>query len=444
MTTSRANPQRGAGPPRAAGRQPTLVLVGRPNTGKSTLFNRLVGGRVAITMREPGITRDRIIRPAEWAGRRFQVIDTGGLDFAADDEIGLGINRQVEIALAEADVVVMVVDGREGLTGLDAEVAERLRRRSLGFLLAVNKLDALRDFDAAEFHRLGADGLHTISAEHGLGVGDLLDEIVRRLPPEPARLHRKAVALAVLGRPNVGKSSFLNVLIGSERALVTPIPGTTRDVIEADFELDGRHYRILDTAGIRRKARVTESVEYFSVTRAVDVIERSDIVLLVLDVTEGPTAQDKKIANLVVERNRGLVVVANKTDLVKVGIEDKVREYVARELAFIAWAPVVYTSCVRAEGIADAVRRAGAVFDAGGRHVSSALLRAGLLDRLNARPPRRDCRLSGLSQTGTRPPRFRLRASDPDALDANYRKSVVNGLRRFGFEGWPIRLIVAP
>ncbi|MFO7639342.1 MAG: ribosome biogenesis GTPase Der [bacterium] len=420
----------------------TVVLVGRPNTGKSTLFNRLVGGRVAITMREPGITRDRIIRDAEWTGRRFQVIDTGGLDFAAADEIGKGINRQVEIALAEADMVVLVVDGREGLTALDEEVAARLRRRSLRFLLAVNKLDATTGFDEAEFHRLGALGLFALSAEHGLGIGSLLDELVKHLPPDPVCRRRQAVSLAVLGRPNVGKSSFLNALVGSERALVTPIPGTTRDVIEAGFDLDDRHFRILDTAGIRRKARVTEAVEYFSVTRALDVIERSDVVLLIIDVTEGPTAQDKKIANLIEDRNRGLVVVANKTDLVKPGIEERVREYVARELAFISWSPVAYTSCLKGEGIADAVRTAGRVYEAGGRHVSSALLRAGLLDRLAARPPRRDCRLLGLNQTGTRPPRFRIRASDPDALDPNYRKSVVSGLRRFGFEGWPIRLIV--
>ncbi|MFO7675965.1 MAG: ribosome biogenesis GTPase Der [bacterium] len=420
----------------------TVVLVGRPNTGKSTLFNRLVGGRVAITMREPGITRDRIIRDAEWTGRRFEVIDTGGLDYAAEDEIGRGINRQVGIALAEADVVVMVVDGRAGLTALDEEVGDRLRRRGLEFLLAVNKLDAPRQFDAAEFHRLGAAGLFEISAEHGLGIGDLLDAVVARLPEDKPALRRKAVSLAVLGRPNVGKSSFLNALVGSERALVTPVPGTTRDVIEAGFEFEGRHYRILDTAGIRRKARVTESVEYFSVTRAVDVIERCDITLLVLDVTEGPAAQDKKIANLVVDRNRGLVVVANKTDLVTRGLEDKVRDYVARELAFIGWAPVVYTSCLLGKGIGDAVSAAGRVYEAGGRQVSSALLRAGLLDRLAARPPRRDCRLTGLSQTGTRPPRFRLRASDPAAVDPAYRKSVINGLRRFGFEGWPIILNV--
>jgi len=421
----------------------TVVLVGRPNTGKSTLFNRIVGGRIAITMREPGITRDRIIRDAEWTGRHFQVIDTGGLDFGAADEISRGINRQVDIALAEADVVVMVVDGREGPAPLDEEVADRLRRRNVGFLLAVNKLDARRDFDETEFHRFGASGLFAIAAEHGTGVAELLDEVVKLLPDAPPRLRRKAVSLAVLGRPNVGKSSFLNVLTGSERALVTPIPGTTRDVIEAGFELDGRSFRILDTAGMRRKAKVTESVEYFSVTRAVDVIQRSDVVLLVMDVTEGPTAQDKRIANLVVDRNRGLVVVANKQDLVKPGLTDKLRDYVARELAFISWAPVMWTSCLTGEGVADAVRRAGTVYEAGARHVSSALLRAGLLDALVARPPRRDCRVLGLNQTGTRPPRFRLRVSDPDALTDSYRKSVVSGLRRFGFEGWPIRLIVA-
>jgi GTP-binding protein len=418
-----------------------VALVGRPNTGKSTLFNRLVGRRIAITLHEPGITRDRIIRTAEWSGKRCQVIDTGGLVPDADDEIQRQIERQVRVALAEADVVVLVVDGRDGCHPLDQEIAARLRREGTRFLVAVNKLDARREFDEAEFHALGGDRLFPISAEHGIGVDDLLEEVFDRFGKVPRAPGRESLPLAILGRPNVGKSSFLNALLGSERSIVTAIPGTTRDVIEQDFELDGRAFRLIDTAGIRRRTRVTDGVEFYSVTRALDTIDRCAVALLVVDATEGPTSQDQRLARLIDSRARGLVVVANKMDLVPRNLVDDVERWVDRHLAFVGYAPVAWTSALNGTGVADAVREAGRVHDAGGRQLSNALLRESVLPRLQRRQPAYNCRVLAISQTGTRPPVFRLRLSNPAAADKTWLRFVVTEIRRaFGFAGYPVRV----
>ncbi len=419
----------------------TVVLVGRPNTGKSTLFNRLVGGRVAITLREPGITRDRIIRTAEWLGNRFQVIDTGGLVPGSEDEMAGQIERQVRVALEEADVVVLVVDGQTGPAPLDEEIGARLHKEGRPFLLAVNKLDARRDYDSSEFHGLGGEKLLPISAEHGIGVDDLLDEIISRLPEKLVRTGRDALALAILGRPNVGKSSFLNALLGDERAIVTATPGTTRDVVEENFQLDKRVYRLLDTAGIRKQAKVHDAVEYYSVSRAIDVIERCNIALLVVDATEGPTSQDKKLASLIEDRGKGLIIVANKMDLVPSDLIRKVQDWTTTRMSFVGYAPVVFTSALRNEGIADAVRQAGLMHEAGGRHLSNALLRETALERIQRKPPKYNCRVLGLSQLGTRPPLFRLRLSSPEGMNPAYRRHVAAEIRRcFPFQGYPIRI----
>jgi len=417
----------------------TVALVGRPNTGKSTLFNKLVGGRIAITLREPGITRDRIIRTAEWAGRAFQVIDTGGLVPDSDDVMDCQIENQVSVALGEADVIVLVVDGREGLSPLDADIARRLRRGETKFLVAVNKLDARRDFDPAEFHALGGEELVPISAEHGTGVDELLDAILPRLPGPKRAGPKRAVGLAILGRPNVGKSSLLNALLGDERAIVTDIPGTTRDVIEETVELDGRAFRLLDTAGIRKRARVKDAVEYYSVSRAIDVIERCDIALLVLDATEGPTAQDKKLANLIEARAKGLVIVANKMDLVARDLLKPVESWVRKQLSFVGYAPVVHTSVLKGEGVTDTLRAAGHVWESGGRRLGSTLLREAVLPRLQSKQPRYNCRVLHLTQTGHRPPVFRLKLTRPDLADRAYLRFVTAEIRRvFSFEGYPL------
>jgi GTPase len=419
----------------------TIVLVGRPNTGKSTLFNRIVGGRVAITLAEPGITRDRLMRPAEWLGRNFEIMDTGGLVPDSTDEISHQVERQVKVALSEADVIVLVVDGTTGRMALDEEVALRLRREDRKFLLAVNKCDVKRRYDPNEFHGLGADRVFSISAEVGTGIDELLDEALKRMPEERGRSTVTDVCLSILGRPNVGKSSLLNLLLGSERSIVTAIPGTTRDVVEERLELEGRRFRLLDTAGIRRKSRVSVPVEYYSVTRALDTIERSDVCLLVMDATEGPTNQDKKIANLVESRYRGLVVVANKMDLVPKHLLRKVHEWVRDQLKFTGYAPILYTSCTENQGIDDIVSCAGRVYDAGTRRMGRALLKEAVLSRIEKRQPKYNSRVLGLTQTGVLPPTFRLRLSDPKAATTAYERFVTATIREcFSFEGYRIKL----
>jgi GTP-binding protein len=420
-----------------------VVIVGRPNTGKSTLFNRLVGGRVAITLKEPGITRDRLVRDVEWLGRRFKVVDTGGLVPDSKEEMAHEVERQVQIALTDSRVIVLVVDGAVGLMPLDEEVATRLRDAGRRFILAVNKLDIRRSYDPGEFHKLGAEVLIPISAEAGTGVDDLLDAILARLPVETRPRSHAALALAILGRPNVGKSSLMNHLLGKSRSIVTPTPGTTRDVVEETFEFEGRHFRLLDTAGIRRKPKVSIPVEYYSVTRAIDQIRRCDVALVMFDAFDGPTNQDKRIINLVEERSRGMVIIANKMDLVPQDLRNKVRDWVLDELQFVSYAPIVFASVLKSQGVTEAVRRAVDVWDAGGRQVSNARLRASVLKRLEQSPPGFDMRILSLSQVGTRPPVFRLRVGKPDKMTRTFERFVLAEIRRhFDFPGYPVRLKV--
>jgi len=418
----------------------TVVILGRPNVGKSTLFNRLVGGRVAITLKEPGVTRDRIIRPANWRGRDFLVIDTGGFVPGSTEGIEREIARQVEIALQEADVIVLVVDGTAGLLPLDQEIADRLHRRGKTFFLAVNKCDIKRRFDLADFHRLGAEKIFAIAAEHGSGVDELLEEIVKHLPPAPLP-PPPGLALAILGRPNVGKSTFLNRLLGKERAIVTPTPGTTRDTVEESFEFEDERFHLIDTAGIRRRTRIDQPVEYYSVSRAIDTINRCDVALVMIDATEGPTAQDKRIVNLVEERDKGLVLIANKIDLVPRELNRRVIDYITGKLQFVNYAPLIFTCALRGRGVLDALRQAKAVYHSGGMRLSSTFLRTTIMEELKRNPPAPNCRPLSLSQIGIRPPVFRLRLSHPETVTARYQRYCINLIRsQFRFTGYPIRI----
>ena len=420
-----------------------VVIVGRPNTGKSTLFNRLVGGRVAITLQEPGITRDRIIRDVEWLGRRFKVVDTGGLVPNSKVEMNREVERQVQIALDEAKVIVLVVDGSVGLQPLDEEIAARLRRAGREFIVAVNKLDIKRKFEEADYHRLGGAALIPISAEAGTGVDELLEAVLYRLPEVVRAKRADVLSLAIIGRPNVGKSSMMNYLLGHSRSIVTATPGTTRDVIEESFELEGRAYRLLDTAGIRRKPRVSEPVEYYSVTRAIEQIKHCDIALVMFDAFDGPTNQDKRIVNLVEERSRGLVVIANKMDTVPDKLKDKVRDWVKKELKFADYAPVVFTSVLQGLGVTEAVHEARRVWESGGQQVPGSKLREKILPLLEKNQPRFDCRVIALTQVSTRPPTFRLRVTRPKVVPPSYERFVIAEIhKRFKFIGYPIRIKV--
>lgn len=420
-----------------------VVIVGRPNTGKSTLFNRLVGGRVAITLQEPGITRDRIIRDVEWLGRRFKVVDTGGLVPNSKVEMNQEVERQVQIALDEAKVIVLVVDGSLGLQPLDEEIATRLRRAGREFIVAANKHDIRGKFEEADFHKLGGAALVPISAEAGTGVDELLEAVLSRLPEVERTKRADVLSLAIVGRPNVGKSSLMNYLLGHSRSIVTATPGTTRDVIEESFELDGHAFRLLDTAGIRRKPHVSEPVEYYSVTRAIEQIRHCDVALVMFDAFDGPNNQDKRIVNLVEERSRGLVVIANKMDTVPDKLKDKVRDWVKKELSFADYAPVMYTSVLQGLGVTEAVHEARRVWESGGQQVPGPKLREQILPLLERNQPRFDCRVIALTQVGTRPPTFRLRVTKPKVLTPAYERFVIAEIRkRFKFVGYPVRIKV--
>ena len=420
-----------------------VVICGRPNTGKSTLFNRLVGGRVSITLQQPGITRDRIIRDVEWLGNRFKVVDTGGLVPNSKEEMNREVERQVQIALDQAKVIVLVVDGSAGLQPLDEEISARLRRAGLEFIVAVNKLDIKSRFETSDFYKLGGTALVPISAEGGTGVDELLEAILKRLPKAERAKRMELLTLAIVGRPNVGKSSLMNYLLGHSRSIVTAIPGTTRDVIEESFEFDGHAYRLLDTAGIRRKPKVSEPVEYYSVTRAIEQIRHCDVALVMFDAFDGPTNQDKRIINLVIERNRGLVVIANKMDTVPAKLKDKVRDWVKNELSFADYAPVLFTSVLQGKGASESVRAARRVWESGGQQVSAAKLRDEVLPLLEKNQPRFDCRPVALSQVGTRPPTFRLRATKPNVVTPAYERFVIAEIRKkVKFVGYQVRLKV--
>jgi GTP-binding protein len=423
----------------------TCAIVGRPNVGKSTLFNRLVGKRVAITLKEPGTTRDRIIQQAEWLGRRFWVIDTGGLMPDATELMMKEIQTQVELAIAEADIVLLLTDGREGLNPTDIDIMRRLQRSKKPFLLVVNKADddAVRS-SLAEFYQLGVAEFYPISAEHGIGVAELLEKLFADFPEPPADETACDIRLVILGTPNVGKSSFLNALLGTYRAIVTETPGTTRDSIEATFCYEGRNYRIVDTAGIRRKSRVAEPIEYFSVVRAIRNIAEADVALLILDVRAGISTQDQKIASLVEARGKGLVVVANKADLIPQEAVKPVQDWLRSTISYISHVPIIFTSALHQKGILEAVGQAARVFDQGGRRLTSAELKDQLLPVLQAHPPRRGAIIYRVKQKSTRPPGFVLQSRDPKAINDAYRKFAEHEIRRlFGFNGYPVRVRVA-
>jgi GTP-binding protein len=429
---------------------PRVALVGRPNVGKSTLFNRICGRRKAITDGRPGSTRDRNYAQVSWQGRAFELVDTGGLLLGSDDPLLGPAAQQAERAIEEADVVLFLVDGRAGLLPDDEAIARRLRRGGKRVLLVVNKTES-REENVSEFARLGFDETCFVSAEHGQGIGDLLDAALEGLPAVPLDEGEKApLSLALVGRPNVGKSSILNRLVGRERAVVSPIPGTTRDSVDEVFERKGRRYRIVDTAGIRKVRLLKENVDHVSVVQARRAIERADVAVVVLDADEGLREMDATIGGEVLEAGAGVVLAVNKWDL---AVEKKLAQRafereVRDELKFLPWAPVVFLSAKTGKGL-------GALFDAVDRVAAARLARVttGELNRLLARataafPPKADkgdqlVRILFGSQIGTAPPTFAVSINHPVDLHFSYRRYLENRIREsFGFEGSPLRIKV--
>jgi GTP-binding protein len=430
-----------------------VALVGRPNVGKSALFNSIVRRRIAIVHEQPGVTRDRVSCEATWRGERFELVDTGGLanpdKGGGSDEIERAIYRQADIAVADAAVIVLVVDAAAGLHPLDEGVAQWLRARGRVVVVAANKADnETRDMQAAEFGALGFP-VYPVSALHRRGVEALLDVVVKALPPAPPAEQGEALKVAIVGRPNVGKSSFVNALLGYERLIVSERPGTTRDSIEIPFSIGrssaARRYVFIDTAGIRKIGRVHESVERFSVFRAEKSIERADLVCLMIESVQGPTEQDKKIAAKIVASRKGCLLLVSKWDLAKGVSAREYAEALRREMFFLDYAPVL---CVSAKS-GFHIRRSIEMMD----HVASqmsAKLPTGVLNRAlhdataRVQPPDirgRRLKLFYATQTGTRPLRVRLFVNDPALCTDAYRAYLLGALRRsFGLEGAPLVL----
>ncbi len=431
---------------------PIVAIIGRPNVGKSTLVNRLTGEQAAIVFDEPGITRDRTYRKAFWGAHEFMVVDTGGLIFDDDSAFLPQIRQQAMAAIAESCAVIFLVDGREGLTTADLQIAEWLRHQSLPVLLAVNKCESenLGLSQAAEFWQLGLGEPFPISSIHGVGTGDLLDHLVQFFP-DPTTITEEGteIRVAIIGRPNVGKSSLLNAFTGQERAIVSPIAGTTRDAIDTVVTRNDKRYRLIDTAGIRRKKNVEYGPEFFSINRAFKAIRRSDVVLLVLDAQDGVTDQDQKLAGRIQEEGRGCIIVVNKWDLIEKDsytIYDYTRA-IKQDLLFIDFAPIVFVSALTGQRLPKVLDLVDKVAEQHQRRVSTAVLNEVLSEAVAWHNPPvsrggRQGKIYYCTQVATAPPAIVLFVNDPDRFNDSYRRYIENQFRKsLGFEGTPLKLM---
>ncbi|RJE46931.1 MULTISPECIES: ribosome biogenesis GTPase Der [unclassified Dehalobacter] len=433
--------------------KPVVAIVGRPNVGKSTLFNRIVGGLVAIVENTSGVTRDRLYFDAEWLGRKFTLIDTGGIEFKDETTpLSSKMKQQAEIAVDEADVIMFLVDAKSGITPDDQQIARYLRKSSKPVLLVANKVEKFNRFEAEahEFLPLGFGDAIPVSAVHGMNTGDLLDTLISVLPEDAeADYDPDVVKIAVIGRPNVGKSSIVNMLLGEERVIVSDIPGTTRDAIDTPFTYEDRNYVLIDTAGIRRKKKISEVTENYSVVRSFRAVDRSDVVLMVINAIEGVTDQDKKIVGYAHEAGKGLILVINKWDLV-IKDEKTINKYekdIREELAFVLYAPTQFVSAKTGQRINKIMDLVEFVAEQTSRRISTSTLNNLLREWVHLNPPPSDkgVRLKILyaTQSSVQPPTFIFFVNDPELVHFSYKRYLENQLRKnFGFEGSPIRMIM--
>ncbi|MDE3101207.1 MAG: ribosome biogenesis GTPase Der [Chloroflexota bacterium] len=428
--------------------RPIVAVVGRPNVGKSTLFNRLIGERLAIVEDLPGTTRDRIYGTVEWNGREMSLVDTGGLD-DEKAEIPQAVRRQAEVAIKEADVVLFLVDAKTGIVPVDHDVAEQLRRSGKRVILAANKADSWRgEAQAAEAYELGLGEVHAVSALQGHGTGDLLDAVVAALPPRrTVEEERAEPGVAIVGRPNVGKSSFLNRLVGEERAVVGEEPGTTRDTIDTTFVHSGRRVRLVDTAGIRRRGRIERGIEQYALLRTIHALERADVAILLVDATEGITAQDTHIAGYAIEAGVGLVLAVNKWDAVERSEErtHEVEAIIEREFPFAPWMGHRFVSAKTGRNVAATLDDALGVVEVRTQRIATADLHRLLVDAIAAHPAPTDkgrqVRFRHVTQAKAATPTFVFFVDRPDAVHFTYRRYLENKIReRFEFLGTPIRI----
>ena len=432
--------------------KPIVAIVGRPNVGKSALFNKLIGRRVSIVEDTPGVTRDRIYGESDWNGRRFTLIDTGGIEPRTDSEILTFMREQAEIAISHADVIVFLTDIRTGLTASDQEGAAMLLRSGKPIVLAVNKMDSVGtvDPDFYEFYNLGLGDPIAVSAVHGHGTGDLLDECVKYFPPEGEdEEDDDRIQVAVIGRPNVGKSSLTNKILGQQRTIVSNIAGTTRDAIDSYFENETGKYVFIDTAGMRKKAKVDEAIERYSVLRAQMAIERADVCLILIDAQDGVTEQDTKVAGMAHEAGKASIIVVNKWDLIEKDGKtmDKMREDVRRDLSYMPYAPILFISAATGQRVDRLFELIQYVNNQAATRITTGMLNSVLADaQTRVQPPTdkgRRLKIYYMTQTGIKPPHFVCFCNDARLFHFSYQRYLENQIRSvFGLEGTPIKMTI--
>lgn len=433
--------------------KPIVAIVGRPNVGKSTLFNIFANSRISIVEDTPGVTRDRLYADTEWLDNEFMMVDTGGIEIMNTDKIAVSIRQQAQIAIAEADVILFVCDARAGITHEDAEVAKMLRQSKKPIVLAINKADSPKqEMEIFEFYNLGIGEPIPVSAANHLGLGDLLDAVVEKFPETSAYGedgNEDEIKVALIGRPNVGKSSIFNTLVGEERSIVSDVAGTTRDAIDTPVIREGQKFLFIDTAGMRRKARIDEPIEKYSIIRSLRAVDRSDVVLMVIDTIDGVTEQDKKIAGYAHEAGKGIVLVVNKWDLYDKDNTSTLRytENLRRELVFMQYAPVVFVSAMTKQRIHRLPEVIHYVAEQNAMRISTSVLNQVVEDAIAINPPptEKGQRLKILyaTQVKIKPPTFVIFVNEPEIMHFSYQRYLENKLREaFGFEGTPLQMII--
>ncbi len=434
--------------------KPIVAIVGRPNVGKSTLFNYLAGERVSIVDDMPGVTRDRIYASSEWRGRAFTLIDTGGIEPKTDDVILRSMREQAQIAIETAQVIIFMVDLKTGLTADDHEIANMLRRSGKPVVVAVNKADHVGapPPEAFEFYNLGLGEIFTISSAHRLGVGELLDEVYRYFPSESEMTaDSERIRVAVIGKPNAGKSSLINKMLGQERTIVSDIPGTTRDAVDSDLDNEFGHYTLIDTAGLRKKSRIDGGVEKYSMIRSLAAIERADVCLILIDASEGATEQDTKVAGYAHNSGKSSILVVNKWDLVEkeTGTMEEYTEKVRSQFPFMQYAPVVFISAKTGQRVGKLCLAVNDVYEQAGKRLTTGMLNDLLAEAVAMVPAPQDkgrhLKIFYGTQVGIRPPQFALFINDSDLMHFSYERYLENQLRKnFGFSGTPIWFLLRP
>lgn len=429
--------------------KPVVAVIGRPNVGKSTFFNRIVGKRISIVEDTPGVTRDRIYAEAEWNGIHFSLIDTGGIEPDSKDVILSQMREQAQIAMDMADVILFIVDGKEGITSADEEVANMLRRKGREIVLLVNKIDNPRKIPDTfyDFYSLGVGEPIPVSAANMLNLGDVLDKIVSSFP-EGAGEEDESTKVAVIGKPNVGKSSLINRLLAEKRVIVSDIAGTTRDSIDTPFTWEGEDYTLIDTAGIRRQNKINENIEKYSVIRAVAAIERSDVCLLVIDATEGITEQDKRIAGVAHEAGKGIIIVVNKWDLLKkeTYTMKEYRETIEAELPFLSYAPTLFISVLTGQRVQEVMKTVKTVAENRSMRVPTGQLNSLISDAVMMKQPPSDkgkrLKIYYVTQVGIRPPLFSFQINKRELMHFSYARYLENKIREaFNFDGTSVKFV---